>query len=456
MRHSRERRKWFAANFGRSYFKSAPLINPSGLVALAVPCILLLVVVLMAVHPHFAVGAALLPIPAVGDLEVDLRQTKNELLQAWSEYRTAADSSRQELQTKILALQRQVDGIDVRLAERPHGSGAAQKTLVDFLKEEESFGRLFRDRRGCAILNLKGADCRLLERKTTLTETGQGYSTTGVMPLERIAGITPEARQKLFLRALLTARPCQQVLIDFVKVTTPMRVASPQTEASTKAEESVVFTAASEKIVTTAAWIPASKQILDDMQELANFISDSLTYYVDLAEEIGFLSGDGSTDRLHGIIPQAQVFNTALLAMGSAGYTMIDNIAAAVEQLNISKELPPSFCILNPADWWKIRRVKDALGRYLLGNPGAGGLPMLWDLNILATVNMAAGNFLVGSADPAAIEIRDRAEVQIEVSTSHSDFFTRNLVAVRGERRSALILKRPDAFVWGAAFTTSP
>lgn len=175
---------------------------------------------------------------------------------------------------------------------------------------------------------------------------------------------------------------------------------------------------------------------------------------MDLAEEIGFLAGDGVTG-LHGIIPQAQAFNTALLVPVNAGWNYIDVIACAVEQLQISKELPPTFVVLNPTDFWKIRRIKSSFGIYLLGNPGSIGAPMLWDLNILPTVNMPAGYFLVGCADPAAIEVRDHLETQIEVSTSHSDFFTRDLVAVRGERRSALIVKRVNAFVYGA-FSTSP
>ena len=46
-------------------------------------------------------------------------------------------------------------------------------------------------------------------------------------------------------------------------------------------------------------------------------------------------------------------------------------------------------------------------------------------------------------------------EMQVEVSTEHQDFFTKNLVAVRAEKRLALVVKRPNSFVTGS-FTTSP
>jgi hypothetical protein len=46
-------------------------------------------------------------------------------------------------------------------------------------------------------------------------------------------------------------------------------------------------------------------------------------------------------------------------------------------------------------------------------------------------------------------------QLLIEVSTEHSDFFIRNLVAIRAEKRLALITRRPGAFVAGS-FSTSP
>jgi HK97 family phage major capsid protein len=453
--HSRDRRKWFAVNFCRSYFKTNP-VSPGPLLAFSLPAALLLAITFIFACPHLAfAGGMFMPFPVAGDLELQLKETKAELLRAWNEIKTANDASREALQTKITTLQRQVDGIDIKVAGRSHIGGVAQKGLADLLKVDEGFARLQRDRKGTAILNLEGDDCRLLQRKTAITETAVGVSTTGVMPIERISGIVPEARQTLFLRSLFVARPTSQLLVDFVKVNAPMTKASPQTEGSDKAENAVTFTAASEKIRTLATWIPCSKQILDDFTELANFINDSLTYYLALAEELEMLSGDNSGEHLHGVIGQAASFNTALLVPASAGWTYIDVLACAIEQLAIAKEISPSFAVLNPVDWWKIRRIKNSLGNYIVGDPSSQAMPRLWDLDIIPTVNMTAGTFLVGSGDPAAIEIRDRMQAQIEVSTSHSDYFVKNLAAVRIEKRLALITKRAAAFIYGT-FNSSP
>jgi HK97 family phage major capsid protein len=94
-------------------------------------------------------------------------------------------------------------------------------------------------------------------------------------------------------------------------------------------------------------------------------------------------------------------------------------------------------------------------GEYLLGHPQADVSPRLFTLRAIVTNNIASGTFLVGSGNPAAAEIRDRLQTQVEISTDHSTFFTENKVAVRAEKRLLLACKRPASFVKGS-FSTSP
>jgi HK97 family phage major capsid protein len=350
-------------------------------------------------------------------------------------------------------MQSQLDAIDKKMVDRI-GLGSAEPDLIEELKQNDSVARLLHDKKGAAIITLTGAKARLLERKTTITSSAAGSQTTGVLQIDRIPGITPEARQVLTIRDVFTATPTTLQIIDFVKVSSAMSIASPQTEANTKAENAVTFTPASERIRTIATWIPATRQILDDFQELANFINTTLRYYVDLAEELQLVAGDGTGENLNGLIPQASNFNTALLS-ASAGWNKIDVIGRAIQQLSEAKEINPSFVVLNPRDWNDMRLTKDQFGRYILGDPQATVMPMLFNRTVIETTSIDAGTFLVGSGDQAAAEIRDRMETQIEISTSHSDYFVKNLVAVRGEKRVALIVKRPNAFVNGT-FTTSP
>lgn len=374
----------------------------------------------------------------------------------------------EEIRTAQRSIQTQVDAIDLGMKQRHSGPGDA-KTLAEELKEtaeETGLARIMGDKtRGSAVIHLSAKRVRdIFERKTSITSAAVGAMTSGVLQIDRTPGITQEARQVLKIRNVLSSRPTTMQVIDYVKVNAAMAIGSPQTEASDKGENAVTFTTASEKVQTIATWIPATRQILDDFAELAGFLNATLPYYVDLDEEIELLSGSGSGVHLHGMITQATSFNTGLLS-NSKGWNKIDQIGRAVQQVMVAKELQPTFVVLHPTDWWDMRLTKDSYGRYLLGDPqqsyaGTGFGQMsptqnLWDLEPVVTTSISSGTFLVGSGNPAASEIRDRMEMQIEISNSHSDYFVKNLLAIRAEKRLALVVKRPASYITGS-FSTSP
>jgi HK97 family phage major capsid protein len=356
--------------------------------------------------------------------------------------------------TRFKQLQVQVDGIDAKLADRHVAQGCKAKSLRSILSENESFSRLLHDKKGSARIALDGDEAAaLLERKSTITSAGYA-PTSGVLTIDRTPEITLEPRQVLRMRNVLTARPTTAQYVDFIKVLSPMSKASPAAEGTLKMENAVTFLPVMQKVCTLATWIPASKQILDDLGELAAFLESTLRYYVDLEEEAQILSGDNTAENYHGLISQATAFDTSLLSAGQ-GWNEIDIIGRAIEQLGIAKEITPTFVTLNPRNWANMRLLKDAFGRYILGSPQANVAPALFNLNVVETTSIAAGTFLVGSGDPIACELRDRMQLLYEVSTEDSDKFRRNLVSCRAEKRACLITKRPGSYVTGS-FSTSP
>lgn len=390
-------------------------------------------------------------------LETKLSEFKTELQ---AHFAKAAEEQKVhgttlETTTKaIAALQTQVDAIDAKLAQDRIAQDPGT-TLEDELKANESVQRLMKDRSGRATIKLTGKHAaELFERKTTITDTAVGVQTTGVLRIDRTPGITMEARQVLTVRDMLSARPTTFALIDFVKVNAPMVLASPQVEASVKFENAVTFTAVSEKVRTIATWIPASRQVLDDFAELRGFIDSSLPYYVNLEEEIQLLSGDGTGENLHGLILQATAFSTSLLS-SSAGWNKIDIIGRAIQQITAAKEIAPEFVILHPTDWWGMRLQKDSYGRYILGDPQSFVRPNLFGLTVVPTTSIASGTFLVGNGQSIASEIRDRMDMVVEISTEHDTFFTKNLIAIRAEKRLALVVKRAASYLTGS-LTLSP
>jgi HK97 family phage major capsid protein len=393
---------------------------------------------------------------------VELKQQMTELKQALD----TAIRNKADIGT-VQKMQTQLDALDVKLAQK-HGGGVQQKSLADELRENESISRLLRDQKGSAYIDLSPSQTSaIMGRKSIITAITAGTSggdplapvgveTTGVLQIDRIPGIVAEARQVLKIRNVLFARPTTMQVVDFVRVVTPMSIASPVPEASVKPENQLTFASFSERVKLLATYIPATRQVLDDFPELLGFIQTTMPYYVDLAEELQLLAGDNVGDDLHGIIPQAAAYNAGLLPFSAAqGWTKIDIIATAIAQINAAKEIDPTFVILNPIDWWGIRLTKSTFGTYIIGDPQSQVAPSLFGLTVVVTTTMPVGQFLVGSGNPAAAEIRDRMGMQIEVSTEHASFFTQNLIAIRAEKRLCMVVKRPNSFISGT-FLTSP
>jgi HK97 family phage major capsid protein len=364
-----------------------------------------------------------------------------------------------ETKTALDEIQKRMDSLDLKL-EQESTSKHQHKTLDEVLdgiaKENDSLARFVRDKSGTARFSIEGKDLDdLLSFKTTVTTSAIGFPTSGVMPEER-GRYVGEARRPLRVRDVIPARPTVFQQLYWPKIDHAMTKASPVTEASAKPENLMTFTVATETVQNIATWIPASRQALEDWSELRGLLTGSLAYQVNKEEDLQFLSGSGTAPALNGLITQATSYDTTLLT-ASDGYEYPDHLAAAAQQVDEADEVPSTFAIIHPGDWWKIRRLKDDNGNYLFGGPhGVADAMRMWDqLRIVPTTAITKGVFLVGSGAPTAAEIRDRMSLEIEISTEHASYFTSNLIAIRAEKRSAICCYRPAAFITGS-FTQSP
>jgi HK97 family phage major capsid protein len=339
----------------------------------------------------------------------------------------------------------QVDAIDLKMqqaaAARPQGG---DRPLAELLKENESVARLLKDGRGRALIELK-----------EITAAALGATTTGVMPAEREAGITLAPRPKLRMRDVLPSRPTSMQQIDWITESVRPTKASPVAAAGLKPLTDVTLAAHTEPVRTIALLMLATNQVLADYTELQGFLSSELAQRVRQEEDTQILFGDATGQNLNGLTTQAQAWDLTLLT-ASDGYEYVDMIAGAMQQIAEDDEDETNqFVVLNPGDWWKIRRTKDSTGRYIFGDPHTPYAPTLWGAPVVDTSIMTKGYFLVGSGSARCAEIRDRMGVIVEMSTEDSDNFRYNRVTFRVESRLALVVKRPNSLVYGA-LTQSP
>ncbi len=386
-----------------------------------------------------------------GQLEQVLTQLKENKSLAEAQQKDVG-SMKAELMEKIQALQTQADALDTKLAER-HASNSAGVSLEEELKNDAKLQDWLKNHRG--VMNLE-IDAKflpeLLERKTLVDSTALGTATSGVLQIDRTPGIVQEARQSLRMRNVLSSRPTTLPTLDFVKVNAAPTIASLQlTEGTAKIENAATFTTATAYVKTIASWIPMTRQAMDDFGELMGYIRNALPYYVNLREEVEFLHGGGGSTDINGLVTQATALSTALAL---PAYNKSDLISAAIQQIEVATEIEPTFVVLHPTDYWQILRTKDANRNYVFNNNNIT-LDPFWGLTPVKSTKMGAGNFLVGSGSPVAVEIRDRLGMELAISTEHSTYFTENKIAVRAEKRVALVVYRPASFIFGS-FSTSP
>lgn len=347
-----------------------------------------------------------------------------------------------EVMTKLGASNQELEGLKAEVQQmaqkmaRPTGGGDQPQTMGEqFVANEQelkSFAN-YRVRAGRVSM----------EVKATVTTAADSAGALG-QPRRDIVNSLPTRR--LAVRDLLPSIRVTTGSVEYAQQTTRTNNAAPVAEAATKPESAYAWELETVPMRVIAHWIPASRQVLDDLPQLRGLIDTELMYGLKLIEDTQLLTGSGSGQNLSGLITNATAFSNPL-ATSNPTPNSIDMIGLAILQ-NAIALYEADGIVVNPADWMRMRLLKDTDGNYLLGAPGAAVSKVLFGLPVVDTLGMQVDKFLVG-AFQAAATLYDRWDARIEVSTEHADFFVRNMVAILCEERLGLAVKNPLALTYG-------
>lgn len=245
------------------------------------------------------------------------------------------------------------------------------------------------------------------------------------------------------VRDLLIVTPTAAPSVEFLRGTRTGAAAVQAVEGTQKAELELALTLHQAPVYTIAAWLPASRQVLDDNASLAAFINLELTDALRLAEDAQLLKGTG-TNQIHGLWTQAAAYSRAV-----TGDTPNDTLRRAITQVQLARGVANGI-IINPAGLERLELEKDSEGRYVssFAVTDEQGRTVTWRVPVVVTDALGTDEFLVGDFARAA-RLYDRQQAVVEVNPSHADFFTRNLVAILAEERVALTVPRPTLLVKG-------
>lgn len=356
-----------------------------------------------------------------------------------------------ELDPTLTALERSVApeprGPDVAFIDT--GPGRVISAGEDFTRQAGSNGQTFEEfqRSGQAGATFFEAEIRgTLREQRTLLDSGTTTLTvtnTGAwLPMGQ--PIAPRVRQqRLFLRDVIPVIQTGLHAIPYIQELNPATTETGATavaEGIAKPEVTMTFQQLVAVLTKIAAWVPATEEIISDAPTLQGYINTRLAYMVDLREEAEALKGGGNSPNMKGI-RDFTVQTQTVVANDFPG-----TIGLAIGKIeNVDGEA--TFVAANPLNFWVAATTRHANAFDNGYTPGAPAVlaGLTWGTAALRTRSMESGKALVGAAMGATLA--EREGTTIRVGNQHSTFFTENKVAILAEKRSTILVHRPDMFV---------
>jgi HK97 family phage major capsid protein len=284
-----------------------------------------------------------------------------------------------------------------------------------------------------------------IEVKTLITEAS---TTTGgpFVYTDRPGIVAPAPFRPFRIRDLITVLPTTSDAVEYVRITGYTNAAAATAEATAtgdgsgaKPESAMATLRITDTIKTIAHWIPASSRVMSDAPQLRAIIDQFLRDGLEQVTEDEIVTGDGTGEHFTGIL------NTSGTTAQAFATNLLTTTRKAITKVRVTGRAIPNAFIFHPNDWETIDLTQDAEDRYYFGGPMVLGRQMLWGVPVVDSEAMTAGTAVVG--DLKQCVLWDREQIMITVSSQHSDFFVRNIMAILAERRCGFGILRPAAIV---------
>jgi HK97 family phage major capsid protein len=299
--------------------------------------------------------------------------------------------------------------------------------------------------RNDALAVLQGARMESAEEEAQVIGSGEKVGATRA---DRRGFIQPLLKP-LTLLDLIPFGTTDSNLVEYVQVTSipsgskevPEGEPKPRLALTTKDEEAPVR--------TIAGYVKVKKQALEDVAALSSLVASLLPYDVRRRLESQILSGTGENGTIKGLLKTTGIGAPAKVE----GDNPADAILRAITTIVLA-DGEANFVALNPITWQSLLLMRsesggEGTGLYLYGQPAALPAPTIWGLAMTRNRVVPQATPLVGDANGAQILVR--SGLQVLVSDSDGDDFTRNRATVLAEMRVAFPVWRPASFAKAAA-----
>ncbi len=300
-----------------------------------------------------------------------------------------------------------------------------------------------------------GTKASTIAEGTTIAN-GQLNGAGGVLALPNyLPGIVDLRFAPVVVGDLFAQGSTSSPIVSYVLEASETQGAAATAETLRKPSSDAAFVRLNEQVGKIAAIFKITDEMVQDYEQAQSFMQNRLVAQVQREEELEVLTGTGYPS-LNGILGRTGF--TAAISAGTTG-TIADPMLFAeaifkqVTAIRTTAFIEPDAVVMNPLDWQYLQLAKDGNSQYFSGGPftgsyGNGGISnvaALWGLKVVTTPRMASGTALVGAYKECGQLFR-RQGVTVEMANQNEDDFVNNLITVRAESRSALVVYRPAGF----------
>lgn len=290
----------------------------------------------------------------------------------------------------------------------------------------------------------------ILESKT-LVDEGSAYPPKVV----RSDLIIPTAqRNPNAVIDLFSVIPTDQFQYKYLEETTYTSNASEVAEAGAFGESALAMTERTENINKFGVSIPVTEELLADVATVNGYLDSRLRTMLQLRLDDVLIGGSGVAPITRGILNKTGI-NTFDYSSYSGNLKRIGQVYQAITEIRKDAFLEPDAILMHPSDWNDVVTEVNAVTTSGSLNPlfvGAGmfnGAPTssMWGVKVVPTTAISAGTALVGVfGGGLASHIISRAGMEVAMSDSHDDFFTKDKVMMKASMRLGFAIYRPQAY----------
>lgn len=363
---------------------------------------------------------------------------KSEEIRKINDELTDLGKQRDELVGVQKAAQRvRMAGTAAERAEAGGQDGAETGTETGH-KQRKSFGELFT---ASKAYKAKGELGTVDADLKTVMSTGAGWAPETI----RTGRVVDFATRPIQVTDLIPQGVTTQAAVVYMEETTFTNNAaetaeSTQSTPGTYPEAALALTEQSSTVRKIAVFLPVTDEQMEDEPQIRGYINNRLPFMVQQRLDGQILNGNGTAPNLKGILNVAGIQTQAKGADPNP-----DAVYKAMVKVRVTGRAMPNAVVFNPFDWQLIRLLRTADGIYIWGNPSDAGPERMWGLAVAQGDVLAQGTALVGDFANFS-ELTVRRGIDVQVSNSHSTYFTEGKQAIRADIRCALVVYRPAAF----------